>query len=104
MALLSEKLNSITGASESEKENKVMDFEKNVRILEDKYEEMVTYHNRIYNTIKDQIARINRLVEDERNHRELVLETKLKEIIELDQKFDQAVLAEEEVTTISQRF
>lgn len=74
-----------------------MDFEKNVRVLEDKYEDMVAYHNRIYNAIKDQIAKINRMVEDEKNHRELVLENRLKEIIELDQRIDQAVLAEEEV-------
>jgi DNA repair exonuclease SbcCD ATPase subunit len=87
-------LNSVHITPENERNSKIDLLENRSKNLEEKITEYVESNNKRVNLLRDQIGKIQRMLEEEKDHREQVLQAKYRDMANLETKFTQLIEGE----------
>jgi len=91
---IAEKLNNVHITPENERNSKIDLLENRSKNLEEKITEYVESNNKRVNLLRDQIQKIQRMLEEEKDHREQVLQAKYRDMANLETKFSQLIEGE----------
>ncbi|KAL4435787.1 hypothetical protein ABPG74_015755 [Tetrahymena malaccensis] len=86
---ISEKLSQIPLSQEGSRANRIDNFEQRVRQIDEKFNTSIEQYNKKIAGLKEEVFKLQKLVEDNSKSFELQLETRNKEITNLDNKLAQ---------------
>lgn len=92
---ISEKLNGINLKFEQDRGIKVEQIETRLRNIDNKFSAYQDTHNHRHNQLRDQLTKLQRLIDEEHALRDSQIESKIKEMIALEEKY--SYLIEQEI-------
>lgn len=92
---ISEKLNGINLKFEQDRGLKVEQIESKLRSLDNKFSSHQDLHTQRHNQLKDQLAKLQRQISEESALRDSQIESKIKEMVILEEKY--SYLIEQEI-------
>lgn len=88
---ISEKLNGINLKFEQDRGIKVEQIEGRVRALDNKFSSYMDLHTQRHSQLRDQLAKLQRVIDEEHALRDAQIESKIKEMVALEEKYSYVI-------------
>lgn len=100
---ISEKLNGINMKFEQDRGIKVEQIEGRVRALDNKFSGYMDLHTQRHAQLRDQLAKLQRVIDEEHTLRDAQIDSKIKEMVALEEKYSYVIEQEIKVDLLITR-